>query len=116
MAIDDPAATRPAGMCVGPGHMLVYGNPAFVARFGERCLGMPAREVMLDVPESAFAVFDAAYAEGRALARWVRLDDEDWRITVKPRADVETGEVFGVAFHLRARSDVPVVQDRAAGG
>jgi hypothetical protein len=26
-----------------------------------------------------------------------------------PRRDVETGEVFGVAFHLRARDDVPIL-------
>ena len=112
----DHATTRPAGMCAGPAHMVVYGNPAFVARFGAHCLGMPAREVMLDLSEDAFAVLDAAYAEGRPLARWVRFGDEEWRVTVKPRVDPATDEVFGVAFHLRARSDMPVTADPPAPG
>ncbi|HYH92547.1 MAG TPA: hypothetical protein VD763_05250 [Candidatus Saccharimonadales bacterium] len=113
---DDQSRSRPAGMCTGPGHMVMYGNPAFVARFGERCLGMPAREVMIDLPDAAFEVFDASFAQGRPLARWVRLDDEDWRVTAKPRLDPETGAVFGIAFHLRARSDVPVVGDAVSPG
>jgi hypothetical protein len=116
MANDDPTTTRPAGMCVGAGHLIVYGNPGFVARFGPHCLGMPAREVMIGVPETAFAVLDAAYERGTAFARWVRLDDAEWRITVKPRTDPETGEVFGVAFHLRPRADVPMSQDRVSAG
>ena len=64
-------------MCVGPGHMVVYGNPAFVSSFGAHCLGMPAREVMIGVPSAAFTVFDVALNEGRAVAAWVRLGDED---------------------------------------
>jgi hypothetical protein len=102
-----PTTSRPAGMCTGPGHMVVYGNPAFVERFGAHCLGMPAREVMVDLSEEAFVVLDAAYAQNRPLARWVRFGDDEWRVTVKPRVDPETDRVFGVAFHLRARSDGP---------
>jgi len=30
-------------------------------------------------------------------------------MTVAPRVDPGNGEVYGVAFHLRARSDVPVI-------
>jgi hypothetical protein len=30
-------------------------------------------------------------------------------MTVTPRVDPGNGEVYGVAFHLRARSDVPVI-------
>ena len=41
---------------------------------------MPAREVMIDLPDAAFEVFDASFEQGRPLARWVRLDDEDWRV------------------------------------
>jgi hypothetical protein len=107
MASSDPAANRPAGMCMGAGHLVVYGNPAFVERFGPHCLGMPAREVMLGVPEAAFVAFDAALTNGRAVARWVTIDDEEWRVTVRPRVDPETDEVFGVAFHLRLRADEP---------
>jgi len=105
MATGHPSQTRPAGFCVGAGHVVMYGNPAFVARFGERCLGMPAREVMVDLPEAGFEVFDAVYSGGRALARWVTIDGEEWRVVARPRQDPDTGMTYGVAFHLRARSD-----------
>ena len=49
---------RPAGMCLGPGHMIVYGNPAFVAVFGRQCVGLPARETMLSLPAEAFDLLD----------------------------------------------------------
>jgi hypothetical protein len=39
----------------------------------------------------------------------VRLDDEEWRLTAIARIDPETGTPCGVAFHLRARSDLPVL-------
>ena len=26
---------RPAAFCFGPGHVVVYGNPAFISTFGE---------------------------------------------------------------------------------
>ena len=102
---------RPAGLCVGAGHLVVHGNPAFVAEYGARSIGLPAREVMLSLPAEGFALLDAVLADGRPLARWIHLDDEDWRLTALPRLDPETKEPYGVAFHLRARSDVPVVRD-----
>jgi hypothetical protein len=101
--------TRPAGIAHGAGHLVVYGNPAFRAAFGERSIGMPARESMLGLPSGAFTLLDAVYAEGRPLACWISRDGETWRLTAVPRRDVETGEVFGVAFHLRARDDVPIL-------
>jgi len=102
-------ARRPAGVCRGSGHVVVYGNPAFIATFGEGAIGMPARESMLDLPSGAFALFDAVLARAKPLARWIRYAGEDWRLTVAPRLDPDTGEIYGVAFHMRARSDVPVV-------
>jgi hypothetical protein len=101
--------TRPAGIAHGPGHLVVYGNPAFRAAFGERAVGMPARESMLGLPAGAFTLLDAVYNEGRPLARWISRDGESWRLTAVPRRDVETGQVFGIAFHLRARDDVPIL-------
>ncbi len=89
----------------------MYGNPAFLARFGERCLGMPAREVMVDLPEGAFTLLDAVLEDGRPLARWITVGTEDWRMTAVPRTDPETRTVYGVAFHLRARSDLPITGD-----
>lgn len=99
-----PAARRPAGMCRGPGHIVVYGNPAFVDTFGDKALGMPARESLLDLPAAAFILLDAVLTRGKPLARWIRFTGEDWRMTVAPRVDPD-GEVYGVSFHLRARSD-----------
>jgi hypothetical protein len=101
--------TRPAGIAHGPGHVVVYGNPAFRAAFGDAAVGLPARESMLGLPSAAFTLLDAVYVEGRALARWIRRDGEMWRLTAVPRRDVETGGVYGLAFHLRARDDLPIV-------
>ena len=105
------AITRPAGLCSGPGHVVVYGNPAFVAAFGEQSVGLPARESMLGLPAEAFVLLDAVLREGRPLARWITREGEDWRLTAMPRFDPETQEQYGVAFHLRARSDLPVILD-----
>jgi len=106
---DSAALRRPAGMCVGPGHLVVYGNPAFVATFGRQCLGMPARETMIGLPGEAFDLLDAVLAGSRPLARWVTIGGEDWRMTAMPRRDVETGLAYGVSFHLRRRSDLPIL-------
>jgi PAS domain-containing protein len=116
--LDLPAfARRPAGFATGPGHVVVYGNPAFRAMFGEGAIGLPARETMLDLPAEAFALLDAVLADGRPLARWVERPDGTWRLTAVPRRDVETGEVYGIAFHLRARADLPIVnRPRRANG
>ena len=103
-----PPARRPAAICRGPGHLVAYGNPAFVATFGARAVGLPARESLVDLPPVAFTLLDTVLARGKPLARWIRFGGQDWRMTVAPRMD-PNGEVYGVAFHLRARSDVPAV-------
>ena len=102
---------RPAGMCLGSGHLVVYGNPAFISTFGSSCIGMPARETMLSLPPDAFDLLDRVLARGRPLARWITVGAQDWRLTAMPRIDVETGEPYGVSFHLRRRSDLPVIRD-----
>jgi hypothetical protein len=88
---------------------VIYGNPAFLATFGPAAVGMPARESLVELPASAFALLDAVLAGGRPLARWIRFAGADWRMIVSPCVDPGNGEVYGVAFHLRARSDVPVI-------
>ena len=98
-------------MCVGSGHLVVYGNPAFVATFGQQCVGLPARETMLSLPRGAFDLLDAVLAEGRPLACWIVVDGDDWRMTATPRLDVQTGDPYGVSFHLRRRSDLPLITD-----
>jgi hypothetical protein len=97
-------------MCLGSGHMVVYGNPDFVAAFGGSTVGMPAREALVSLPAAAFGLLDAVLAEGRPLARWIVIDDQHWRLTGMPRIDPETGDPYGVSFHLRRRSDVPVLR------
>ncbi len=104
------ASDRPAGMCLGTGHMVVYGNQAFVAAFGPHCVGLPARETLLSLPVEAFDLLDAVLAGSRPLARWIAIDEEQWRITASPRLEIETGAAYGVSFHLRRRSDVPIVR------
>jgi hypothetical protein len=105
------STTRPAGLCAGAGHIVVYGNPAFVSAFGEQSVGLPAREGMLDLPAEAFELLDAVLRGGRPLARWITREGEVWRLTAMPRFDFETQESYGVAFHLRARSDLPVLPE-----
>ena len=100
---------RPAGFANGPGHIVVYGNPAFRTMFGDAAVGLPARESMLDLSATAFALLDAVFRDGRPLARWVERPEGTWRLTAVPRRDPETAEVYGVAFHLRARSDLPIM-------
>lgn len=100
-----PEPRRPAAMCLGAGHIVVFGNPAFVAAFGAASVGVPAREGLLSLPSAGLAVLDAVFARGRPLARWIRWAGAEWRLTVAPRVDIETGAVYGVSMHLRARSD-----------
>lgn len=100
--------TRPAGLATGPGHVVVYGNPAFRAMFGEAAIGLPARESMLGLPPASFDLLDAVLRRGRPLARWIRADDQERRMTAMPRREFGSDEVYGMAFHLRARDDVPI--------
>ncbi len=109
------SATRPAAMCHGRGHVVVYGNRAFLLAFGSRAVGLPAREALVGLPSGAFELLDAVLDGGRALASWLEMGGERWRITAAPRVDPLSGEVYGVSFHLRARSDVPIVPDAARG-
>jgi hypothetical protein len=104
---NDGAAANPAGMCHGPGLVVVYGNPAFKRVFGEASVGLPAREGMLGLSRTGFTLLDAVIGQGRPLARWVRLTGETWRMTAAPRIDPGTSEVYGVAFHMRPRDPEP---------
>jgi hypothetical protein len=96
-------------MTTGPGHIVVYGNAAFRTTFGDGAVGLPARESMLGFPAASFELLDAVLRHGRPLARWIRRDDQDWRLTAMPRVEFGTDAVYGVSFHLRARDDVPII-------
>jgi len=105
----DGAHSRPAGMCAGPGHLIVYGNPAFVAEFGADAVGIPAREALIDLPYEAFELLDTVLTHGRPYARWIVRDGSRWRMTARPRIEYGADEPYGVAFHLRAEADRPVL-------
>ena len=102
---DGPATRRPAAMCLGAGHVIVYANPAFRAAFGAGCVGIPAREGLVDFPRAGLVVLDAVLEKGRPLARWIRWRGGEWRLTVAPRRDFETNQTYGVSMHLRDRAD-----------
>ncbi len=112
----DGAATRPAGMCAGAGHIVVYGNEAFQEIFGALCVGLPAREGLVGLPAAAFEVLDTAFRRERPVARWISLHGAEWRLTAAPRREPGTNTVYGVAFHLRRRDDLPVVAAERATG
>jgi hypothetical protein len=69
----------------------------------------------LDLPRGAFSLLDTVLARGKPLARWIRFGGEEWRMTAAPRSDPGTGEVYGVAFHLRAWSDAADASDTPEG-
>lgn len=103
MATPSPNAGRighPAAFHYGPGHVVMYANPAFQREFGEHCLGLPAREVMVALPSQAFEVMDRVLERGKPLARRLRTPSGLRRIVVAPRTDPESGEVYGVVSHL----------------
>jgi hypothetical protein len=97
----------PAAFHYGPAHLIMHGNPAFIATFGQSSVGMPAREAMTDLPRSAFELMDRVYREGRALARRIDTPDGERRLVVVPRRDPETGDTYGVTTHLRADPPAP---------
>jgi hypothetical protein len=80
--------------------MIVHGNAAFVALFGDRCVGQPAREALVGLPPEAFELMDAVYAGGKPLARRVETTWGTRRLVVAARQDPETGETYGVMTHL----------------
>ena len=63
-------------------------------------MGLPAREALLDVPATVFEVVDRVLAAGRPLACWLEMSGERRRLTVAPRRDPETSEIYGVAIRL----------------
>ena len=85
----------------------MHANPALIERFGQ-CLGQPAREALVFLPANAFALMDAVLDRGKPLATWIQFDDAEWRLTVAPRSDPETAEVYGVTINLRSSTDPAV--------
>ncbi|HYM82561.1 MAG TPA: hypothetical protein VEY67_00210, partial [Candidatus Dormibacteraeota bacterium] len=98
-----PAAARPqpAAFFLGEGHRIVHGNEAFIESFGASCLGLPAREALVDLPAAAFEVMDAVYRTGRPLARNLTLPSGRFRLVVAPRRDPDGVIPYGIAAHLR---------------
>ena len=99
---DRPAALpqQPTALLYGPGLRIVHGNPAFLAEFGPVAVGLPAREALVGLPPLVFEVADRVLGVGRPLACWLQVAGSRRRLTVAPRRDPETGEVYGVAIRL----------------
>jgi len=95
-------AQQPTALLYGPGQRIVHGNPAFVAEFGPVAVGLPAREALVGLPSLVFDVADRVLTGGRPLACWLEVAGSRRRLTVAPRRDPETGEVYGVAIRLAA--------------
>jgi hypothetical protein len=100
-APERPAEPSPAAFHFGPAHVIVFGNPAFVAAYGGETLGLPAREAMVDLPRAAFELMDMVFREGRPLARRILVAGEERRLLVVPRKEVDSDETYGVSTHLR---------------
>ncbi len=66
---------------------------------------MPAAEALVGLPGPAFDVMAMAYREGRALAYGLTVRGDRLRLTVVPRRDIETGEVYGIAIRLAPEVD-----------
>lgn len=99
----ETAARRPypAAFHVGPGHLIVHGNAAFIEVFGRACVGQPAREALLDLPTAAFELMDLVYRSGKPLACRIDTAAGERRLVVAARQDPETGETYGVTTHLK---------------
>jgi hypothetical protein len=99
----DSAARRPypAAFHIGPGHLIVHGNAAFIEAFGTGCVGQPAREALLDLPPAAFELMDLVYQRGVALACRIETPAGLRRLVVAARNDPDTGKTYGVISHLR---------------
>jgi len=96
-----PAADQqPVALLYGPGQRIVHGNPAFISEFGAGTVGLPAREVLIRLPPLVFDVAERVLRSGRPLACWLEVAGTRRRLTVAPRRDPETGEVYGVAIRL----------------
>jgi ABC-type multidrug transport system fused ATPase/permease subunit len=75
-AVRSPDETRPAGLTLGAGHRVVYGNAAFRSEFGDTAVGLPAREIRFDNVRFAYPGtettvldgFDLVVPAGRSLA------------------------------------------------
>jgi len=96
----EPPVQQPVALLYGPGHRIVHANPAFVAEFGAIQIGMPASEALLDLPPRVLEVVDRSMASGRPLATWIEIHGARRRLTVAPRSDPETGEIYGVAIRI----------------
>ena len=94
-------AGHPAAFHDGAAHVIRWANPPFLALFGDGVVGLPAREAMTGLGRSGFELMDRVLHEGRPLARRVATPSGELRLVVVPRRDVETGETYGVATHLK---------------
>ncbi|HYK96343.1 MAG TPA: hypothetical protein VE011_10835 [Candidatus Dormibacteraeota bacterium] len=97
-------AQQPVALLHGPGHRIVHANAAFVAEFGAVPIGVPASEALVEFPSRVLEVVERSMASGRPLATRVDIRGRPRRLTVAPRADPESGEIYGVAIRLASEA------------
>jgi hypothetical protein len=100
VATDTRPAQQPVALLYGPGLRIVHVNAAFVAEFGAVPIGVPASEALVDFPTRVLEVVERSMSSGRPLATRVTIGGRPRRLTVAPRRDPETGEIYGVAIRL----------------
>ncbi len=108
------ARSSPVALHFGSAHVVVYGNPAFLEEFGTSCIGLPAREALVELPGEAFDLLDTVFRQGKPYARWVTTARGRVRLTAVARRDPETGEVYGVAWRMVPEGPVTGVAQDAA--
>jgi hypothetical protein len=99
-SLERAAVQHPAAACFGPGHLIVHGNAPFLAEFGANVVGLPASEALIALPRAAFDLMDRVYHGGSALKRRVVVNGTLRTLTVAPRREFGSDDVYGVMLHL----------------
>jgi hypothetical protein len=86
----------------GPGHVVMHGNPPFLAEFGPEVVGQPAREALVGLPDEAFEVMDLVLRTGRGAATDIETSHGPRRLVVVPRRAPDEDAPYGVTTCLRA--------------
>ena len=102
-AAESSHVQHPAAMLAGLGHRIIHANAQFVAEFGTECVGLPASEALIDWPGSSFALLDRVFRDGAPLKRRIVINGIPRTLTVAPRREFGSDEVYGVMLHLVPR-------------
>ena len=102
MTETDGRARGAAAFPFGPGHVVMHGNPPFLAEFGSDVVAQPAREALVGLPDEAFDVMDLVLRTGRGAATDIETSHGPRRLVVVPRRAPDEDAPYGVTTCLRA--------------